>query len=600
MHQRLPSEERPWLRHYGLTAEDGILKDAGHITMWRYLERQLLGQGDEYPALRYFGKEVKRSEFIKGVYLWAKTFRGMGVQTDDKVVLFSPFSPEVAEILCALNFIGAWPILPNMTVCADSLKSSLQGACAVVVADAVESSIAPVIGEVPEIKNIIRISVSDDMPAFLRLVFRIRSGFSRSAAVGKDSRCVTARTAIRRWSSWSGELEAPYDPKRPAIVTSSGGTSKDGYAKQIMDSNNAVVAMIEQVKYSAIDSRLKRGGICYTPLPPFVSTSFFVLFFGPLCYNMTCVMDPRPVEDTFIGNVLKIRPQLTLIPGYCWVYFFRRVEELIREGKKPDLSFFSLPIVGGEGVNREELRWMNRLLRECGSSVGMVCGYGMSEVFSLLSVDDRGGFASDNDTEPVISVGFPMPLAEVGVFDDNGRELGYGSRGELRVKTPTVMLGYYRNEELMEKAFDSGWLRSGDLCSVNEEGMIFVYGRISRGYASVNGSKYYPVDFELVLNGDDEVRGSMILNMAEKGEKPRLVAHILIYDDCADTDALLRRLDAKMKSEFPEDVRIEGYKFHRGIFRLSPVCKIDRNFYKRDRKGYLKVLQDRVETISFD
>lgn len=595
-----PSEEMPWLKSYVDGAREESVKPAEQIGMWRFIERALKEQGDQYPAIEYFGRKIKRSELIAKVWLWARTLRGMGVGPDDRVIIFIPFIPEAAYIIFALNLIGAWPVMLNMGSSPEALAAGSKGAKFGVIADAVEENMAHVFRNSKEFEHVLFLSIGDQMPFYMKALVRLKTGKKNRDILKQNSNYISAADAIRRWGSFDGEVEAEFDPERPAIVTSSGGTSSKGYAKQIMDSNRAVISMFMQVLQTPLRDRYQPGTICYTGLPPFVSTCIFCLFLSPLYRNMTCYMEPRFDSKVFTKTIFKAKPQICLTPGRCWVYFFTQVERMLASGKKVDLSFFRMPIMGGEGCTPEDLRWMNSLMRKCGSPVQLMSGYGMSEIFSLLTADCRYGYPSDNDSEPVVSVGTPMPGTTAGVFDKDGNELPYGCRGELCIKATTLMLGYYNDEARTKEAIRDGWYHSGDLASIGKDGQIYVYCRMDEKFKCDDGTDFFPIDLELKMNSVEDVHCSMVNNMAAPGEKPRLAAHVVLYHECEDREAVIRKLDTATREILPDGLRIEGFKIHRHIFRMSNVCKTDRNSYKAELTGYFRPEGDRLVEVSFN
>ena len=80
-------------------------------------------------------------------------------------------------------------------------------------------------------------------------------------------------------------------------------------------------------------------------------------------------------------------------------------------------------------------------MKECGSPVALTSGYGLTETFSVSTVDYQPGVFDKDYSKRVVSVGYPFPGVSVGIFDENGNELGYGQRGEIWVKTPALTSG---------------------------------------------------------------------------------------------------------------------------------------------------------------
>ncbi len=107
----------------------------------------------------------------------------------------------------------------------------------------------------------------------------------------------------------------------------------------------------------------------------------------------------------------------------------------------------------------------------------MFSGYGQSELFSTVAVENP--VARYDFSKKVMSVGIPMAGIMVGVFNREGKELGYNQRGELRVKAKSAMKGYYNKPELTAQTKVDGWIHTGDLAEIDENGFVYVWGRMN-------------------------------------------------------------------------------------------------------------------------
>ncbi len=119
-------------------------------------------------------------------------------------------------------------------------------------------------------------------------------------------------------------------------------------------------------------------------------------------------------------------------------------------------------------------------------------GYGQSEASSIITSNPLHG------TRKPGSIGLPLPGLTVEIVDESGQPLPPGEVGELRVKGPTVMLGYWQNEAATVRALQDGWLYTSDMGFKDEEGYIFLSGRRD-DLINVGGAKVYPQEVEEVL-----------------------------------------------------------------------------------------------------
>lgn len=584
-----PSEERAWEKYYSPKAQEILNKGLNYNNLWQYLEQEMLADNDEHDALVYFGKRIKRSELMADVERWARVLRGMGVKADDPVLIFSPFTPEVVSILFAANVVGATVILPNLAASHTALEGSMGQSKVAFVFDGLEHVISDILDR-QQFETVVLIDATRSISSPLKQMAGALNWFKSYKTRHRSRKYITVQQALELYSGYEGPVEAPHRPGRVAIYSSSGGTTQKGQAKQIGLTNEGMLQMfVNALAFNEQQHPFREGDTVYCNLPPFVCTALFVLLMVPLQHRMTCILEPRLSVEMFTKNLLKYRPQVTLIPGKCWEGFCLEVEKMEKRGRRPDLSFLRLPIMGGEGCTPEMLEWMDDVLKRCGSSTGIVSGYGMSEAFSVITIDWRPGTEVAKNTRRCISVGYPFPGFTVGIFGPDGQELPYGERGELRTKTQTMMKGYLGNEELTQATIGDGWIRSGDYCEMDEDGVVYIYGRMSDHVCSPDGEKVYLFDIANQLRQDKAVKHSMACNMGHSSDDPHIAVHLILDDNLKETEEeVLRRLDKEMDVMLPAGISIEGYKLHKGSFRMNIVCKVDHNSYHDEKTGYVK------------
>ncbi len=114
------------------------------------------------------------------------------------------------------------------------------------------------------------------------------------------------------------------------------------------------------------------------------------------------------------------------------------------------------------------------------------------------------------------SVGTVIPGVEIRVVDAQGRAVATGESGELWVRGPNVMRGYYRNEQLTARTIDAdGWLNTGDVARIDSDGAVFIVGR-TKELIIRSGFNVYPGEVEAVLNAHPAVTHSAVVGRADK------------------------------------------------------------------------------------
>ncbi len=152
-----------------------------------------------------------------------------------------------------------------------------------------------------------------------------------------------------------------------------------------------------------------------------------------------------------------------------------------------DISSLSFCITGGAAMPPEYISAFEQkvpvILRE---------GYGLTEASPVCACHRREGIHKPG------SIGIPIPGAEIKIVDEAGKELPRNIEGELIVKGDNVMKGYYKDDEATAQVIKNGWLHTGDLARMDEDGFIFLTGRKKRMIIT-SGFNVYPREVEIVL-----------------------------------------------------------------------------------------------------
>ncbi len=534
-------------------------------TLWKFMEKGILADGNRHDALVYFGRRTSRSTLIEQVHLWGRVLKGMGLKEGDELLLYGPALPEVLYIMLAADMTGVTANLPSLMVKAEALDSMVGRSRVAFVFDGLEKKIRKTLRR----EQFEHVVILEALPftSLLRPGLRFRSKY------------LSAQAAIRRFGQYDGPIEADAEAGRPAFIFCSSGTSGKGVPNQIGMSDRAMIAMFRNaLAFNRKGNPFREGTRSYCPLPPFVCTGFFVLMLAPLYCGMTVYLDPRVSPRQFTKNVFDFRPQITLATGAFWVHFIEHADRLIQRGKRPDLSFFRFPVMGGEGCTPKALKHINEVMEACGSPVALTSGYGLSETFSVCTVDyEPEGFDKDYSRQAVC-VGYPFPGVTVGIFDENDNELGCGKCGEIRVKTPSLTEGYINNPELNQARLKGGWLHTQDIGELDASGKLFVYGRKAQYIVAPGGEKVYLFDIAGRLRKDAAVKDALACQLSA-GDHP-LVIHVVLEENIPETEEeVLRRLDRMLTAYLPAGLRPAGYRIEHGHFRINIVGKIDRCYY---------------------
>lgn len=262
---------------------------------------------------------------------------------------------------------------------------------------------------------------------------------------------------------------------------------------------------------------------------------------------MVCTV-PLVMEKIYKASLKPVlsRPAmklLTAIPGVNRIIFNKVREKL-------DAAFGGKVrnyIMGGAALNPE--------VEKCFKRIGLhyTVGYGMTEAAPLLAYEDWRRYVPG-------SCGKGITCVKVRIDSEDPENIA----GEIQAKGDNIMKGYYKNEEATAAAFtDDGYLRTGDLGIMDAEGNIFIKGRSKNMILSANGQNIYPEELEAVVNNQNYVSESVVVDRAGK-----IVA--LVYFD---GDAIRRDgLDDETISDLPEKVRLAS---NRQLPAYSQIAKVE-------------------------
>lgn len=603
VHEKLkPSEEKKWLKYY----EEGSYERANNFptdkTVWDIIENSLLEYYD-IPALEYFKKEISRSDFRESVYVWARTFRAMGVDSDEIVPIYGPFFPDICAMTLALNMIGATPYFLKLAITKNALEEETSESKIAVVFDGMWNNVQEVFKD-NRFKKIIVATAADSMihpkKEILQFVNYIEAKKNNSL-IPKNNKYIWIDEAKKLANYYTGKVQVDFKPNRNAFITSSSGTSINGVVKGTIATNESALAQLYQASNAGINYNI--GKKCLTNLPPTASTSLNCLFFLPIYKGMTVINEPRLSETGFYKQMVEYKPAVALTTGSFWEAYFRKIEADIKKGKYHDMSGADMWIIGGEGTNPEYYDKWAKIMKDCGSKYPLFSGYGASEVFSVASVDKKDCFDKiERDNRLVIGVGIPYPGVDAGIFDENGNELDYNQRGELWLKTKTAMKGYYKKDELTNKTIINDWVKTGDIFDMNENGFLFLWGRKNDKIIGPNGNDIYLFDIANEIRKHKFINDVMVNAMPLGNNKYSLVAHIVLNEQIEEKDRYLylNIIDKEIEKKFAKEIKIDGYKNHKIQIDSSPTtAKKDRNKLMTELDGYMKVVNDQEIEVFF-
>jgi long-chain acyl-CoA synthetase len=434
------------------------------------------------PALHFQGRTVSYAQLAEQAWRFAGALAGLGVGKGTKVGLVLPNCPQVVIAFFGALRLGAVVVQNNPLYTKRELGHQLgdAGVEVVICLDLAYERIKP-IREQSAIREVVVTSLLDELPAVRRVIAPYtRRGKAAAAAIGKDE-------PVRRWRDlMAGAItragEAEVDPAGDlALLQYTGGTT--GSSKGVMLSHRNLRANTEQVRAWFPDADPGRE-VMMAVLPFFHAYGLTVCLLLGVRLGAALVLLPRFDLDQVMAAVDRHRP--TLFPGVPTMYV--AINNEVAKGGH-DLSSIKACLSGAAPLPLEVAERFERY-----SGGRLVEGYGLSECSPVALANPIYGKRKAG------TIGMPLPdtLARVVDAADPDSLPPAGEPGELAIKGPQVMRGYWNRPEESAQVLRDGWLLTGDLALMDDEGYFQIVDR-KKDLIIAGGFNVYPREVEEVL-----------------------------------------------------------------------------------------------------
>ena len=538
--------DRPWLSQYpaGVPAEIDVhrfasLKDMLASSCERFADR---------PAYRSMGATISFRQLDDASRSFAAWLQKVaGLQRGDRVALMMPNLLQYPVVLFGVLRAGMVVVNVNPLYTPRELEHQLKDADAraIVVLENFAHTLEQVIASTP-VRTVVTTQVGDLLPAVKRLLTNaVVKHVKKLVPPWRLKGAVDFRRALAAGRAQTLD-DVPLQHGDLAFLQYTGGTT--GVAKGAMLSHGNMVANVLQVG-AWMSPNLNDGEetlILPLPLYHVFALTGALSFFSK---GAQAVLIPNPRDLPAFLQVLR-ETRFTAIIGVNTL--FRAL--LDAPGfARVDLRPLKLAVAGGMAVQQVVAhRWKAR------AGVPLVEGYGLTEsapvaIANPVTIPEWSG-----------QIGVPLPSTEAAILDDDGAHLGMGEVGEICLRGPQVMQGYWNHPEETAKAFIAdGWLRTGDMGVMDERGSIRITDR-KKDMIVVSGFKVFPNEIEDVLTLHPGVQEAAAVGVRDErsGEAVKVVV-VRSDPDLTEADVL-----AHCKQH------LTGYKMPRVVaFRSEPLPK---------------------------
>lgn len=447
-------------------------------TMYEYALRE--GR-DNREIMNYYKRAVFYDGFLADVDALALYLCDCGIGKGDSVAMCLPNIPNAIIAFYAINKIGAianivHPLLPSGGLSAILDETPCK---AILINDVFYSRYKRVI---PKETLIIRCSMGDYMPFYMRLPFKF---FTKFACLGARGISWTSlmRRARKQYIETQASLNIVSKGNDIAVFLHSGGTTGD--PKTVMLSNKALNAVAYNIN-SLNGHNLKAGTSMLMVLPMFHVFGLGVCMHSTMSAGARALMLPYFKAKATV-KVMR-RERVTFVTGVPQMYA-KIIKEKAFYGEY--LRYIKYCYCGGDKLNESIIDNFKKATETYQSKCVLSEGYGLTEA-GICTVNTADNYA-------VGSVGAPIGNVKIKIIDANACELPTFERGEVCVGGDSIMSGYYNapvtNKQVFVTIDGEKFLRTGDIGYVDEKGRLFFADRIKR-MVKISGVNVFPSEIE--------------------------------------------------------------------------------------------------------
>lgn len=496
--------ERPWHRHYDAGVPAQLVYP--RAPLYRLLD-DAAARAPRRPATNFFGKTLSYAALKDQSDRLADALRGLGVAVGDRVALLLPNSPPFVIAYYGVLKAGAVVVALNPLASPDELAAQLAdcGAETLITIPLFAAGAAELRART-HVRRLVVARLADYLPAPLNLPMMLREGRQLSAV--PSPRPLELR-ALLASPPGKGFSPSQADPGNLAVLLYSGGTT--GAAKGIMLSHAACVANAHQLRAWG---DLQPDDRILAVLPLFHGYGMSVNMNAALLSGGEIILLPRFNAREVLRTIERRRP--TFFTGVPTMF--------VAFSALPELARTRLDSLRGIFVGAAPLAKTIKESFEAQTGGRMIEGYGLTEAVTAIMANPFKG------QHKLGSVGVPFPDVDVKIVSlEHGGELPPGEQGEIVVRSPTLMLGYFRRPEATAEALRDGWLFTGDIGAIDEDGYLYVTDR-KKDLIIVGGFNVFPREVEEVLAQHPKVREGAVVGVPDDYAGERVKAFVVLRD----------------------------------------------------------------------
>ncbi len=518
------SVEKPWLQSYPEEIPETIAYDIQPLH--RYLEK-MVSRYPEKKALHFLGKDVTFADFHDKVKRFANYLQRLGIKKGDRVAIMLPNCPQSVIGYYGTLLAGGIVVQTNPLYTERELEYQLHdsGAKVILCLDLVFPRVTNV-QNATRLEHVIVTRIADFLPFPKNLLYPFVQKKQTNLVVN-----VSESETIHLWKSVEREsntdVEVPCDPENDlALLQYTGGTT--GFPKGVMLTHKNLVSntlMGAHWLYNCTEGEEVILGV----LPFFHVYGMTAVMNLSIMQGYKMVLIPK-FDMKMVFEAIK-KHKVTLFPGAPTIYIALLNSPLLKEY---DISSIQACISGSAPLPVEVQEEFERV-----TGGKLVEGYGLTESSPVT----HGNFLWEKRVPG--SIGVPWPDTEAIIMSlETGEALPPGEIGEIVVKGPQIMKGYWNKPEETAAVLQDGWLHTGDVGYMDEDGFFYVKDR-KKDMIVASGFNVYPREVEEVLYENEKVQEVVTIGVPDPYRGETVKAFVVLKEGAECTEEELDQFARK-------------------------------------------------------
>ncbi len=506
--------DRPWFKHYDEGVPHSIdFDDATVVDRFR----QSVVAFPDRDALIFLNFRISYRELGQMVDAFAASLHALGVQRDSRVAIHLPNLPQTVIATMATLALGAQAVMTNPLYVPREIVHQWNDSkvhVAITGGWLYEKSIKALRSQVP-VEHYVITHVPDYLRFPLNLLAPLklkRAGLHAKVALGGN---------VHGFKDLIAEAGATRYTHQPAIddlalLQYTGGTT--GAAKGVMLTHKNLSYQVQQL-VAWLPKCNPGEEVSLASLPYFHVFGFVISMLFPLSTGASIVVMPNPRDiPMMVKNVTKHRvSMLPAVPAlYNAMNQYPGIENL-------DVSSVKACVSGSAPLPKDVLERFEKL-----TGAKIVEGFGMTECSPCTHCNPMDG------VRKVGSIGIPLPNTDAKIVspEDGVTELGVGEPGELIVTGPQIMPGYWGRPDATAEALRDGWMYTGDLAEIDEDGYFKIVGR-KKDMILASGYNIYPDEIDRVLVSHPAIFEACTIGVPDERRGETVKSYIVLHPNTA-------------------------------------------------------------------